>query len=89
MGAGTFLTFESHWQTKKTVMFRTKGYAAHSAHEPLKPFSFDRREPTPTDVQIEILFCGVCHSDLHIARNECGFTAYPCVPGHEIVGQRS
>jgi uncharacterized zinc-type alcohol dehydrogenase-like protein len=53
-------------------MFTTKGYAAHSAHEPLKPFSFDRREPTPTDVQIEILFCGVCHSDLHIARNEWG-----------------
>ena len=50
-------------------MFTTKGYAAHSAHEPLKPFSFERREPTPTDVQIEILFCGVCHSDLHIARN--------------------
>ena len=68
-------------------MFTTKGYAAHSAHEPLKPFSFERREPTPTDVQIEILFCGVCHSDLHIARNEWGFTTYPCVPGHEIVGR--
>ena len=68
-------------------MFSTKGYAAHSAHEPLKPFAFERREPTPTDVQIEILFCGVCHSDLHIARNEWGFTTYPCVPGHEIVGR--
>jgi uncharacterized zinc-type alcohol dehydrogenase-like protein len=68
-------------------MFTTKGYAAHSAHEALKPFSFERREPTPTDVQIEILFCGVCHSDLHIARNEWGFTTYPCVPGHEIVGR--
>jgi len=68
-------------------MFTTKGYAAYSAHEPLKPFSFDRREPTPTDVQIEILFCGVCHSDLHIARNKWGFTTYPCVPGHEIVGR--
>jgi alcohol dehydrogenase (NADP+) len=67
-------------------MFTTKGYAAHSAHEPLKPFSFERREPTPTDVQIEILFCGVCYSDLHIVRNEWGFTTYPCVPGHEIVG---
>jgi hypothetical protein len=53
-------------------MFTTKGYAAHSALEPLKPFSFERREPTPTDVQIEILFCGVCHLDLHIARNEWG-----------------
>jgi NADPH:quinone reductase-like Zn-dependent oxidoreductase len=68
-------------------MFSTKGYAAHSAHEPLKLFSFERREPTPSDVQIEILFCGVCHSDLHIARNECDFTTYPCAPGHEIVGR--
>jgi len=68
-------------------MFTTKGYAAHSAHEPLKPFTFERREPTPSDVQIEILFCGVCHSDLHTARNEWGSTTYPCVPGHEIVGR--
>ena len=51
-------------------MFATKGYATHAADEPLKPFSFERRDPTPNDVQIEILFCGVCHSDLHIARNE-------------------
>jgi alcohol dehydrogenase (NADP+) len=55
--------------------------------EPLKPFSFQRRDPTPKDVQLEILFCGVCHSDLHIARNEWGGTTYPCVPGHEIVGR--
>jgi hypothetical protein len=55
---------------EEDVMFKTKGYAAHSAHEPLKPFLFERREPAPTDVQIEILFCGVCHWDLHIARNE-------------------
>jgi len=68
-------------------MFTTKGYAANSADEPLKPFSFERREPTPSDVQIEILFCGVCHSDLHVARNEWRFTTYPCVPGHEIVGR--
>jgi uncharacterized zinc-type alcohol dehydrogenase-like protein len=68
-------------------MFTTKGYAAHSAHEPLKPFTFERREPTPVDVRIEILFCGVCHSDLHTARNEWGSTTYPCVPGHEIVGR--
>jgi len=68
-------------------MFATKGYATHAAHEPLKPFSLERRDPTPSDVQIEILFCGVCHSDLHIARNEWGFTTYPCVPGHEIVGR--
>ncbi len=68
-------------------MFATKGYATHAAREQLKPFSFERRDPTPSDVQIEILFCGVCHSDLHIARNEWGFTTYPCVPGHEIVGR--
>lgn len=68
-------------------MFLTKGYAAHSAGEPLKPFSFERRDPGPEDVQIEIQFCGICHSDLHIARNEWGRTQYPCVPGHEIVGR--
>jgi len=68
-------------------MFSTKGYATHGAHEALKPFSFERRDPMPGDVQIEILFCGVCHSDLHIARNEWGSTTYPCVPGHEIVGR--
>jgi uncharacterized zinc-type alcohol dehydrogenase-like protein len=65
----------------------TKGYGTHAAHEPLKPFSFERREPTATDVQLEILYCGVCHSDLHMARNEWGGTNYPCVPGHEIVGR--
>src|SRR5436189_5337553 len=69
------------------MMYPTKGYATHSATEPLKPFSFERREPGATDVQIEILFCGVCHSDLHIARNEWDGTTYPCVPGHEIVGR--
>ena len=69
-------------------MYSTKGYAAHAAQEQLKPFSFERRDPTPSDVQIEILFCGVCHSDIHIARNEWGgTTSYPCVPGHEIVGR--
>ena len=68
-------------------MFATKGYATHAADQPLKPFLFERRDPTPRDVQIEILFCGICHSDLHIARNEWGGTIYPCVPGHEIVGR--
>ncbi len=72
---------------KIDLMFATKGYATHAADEPLKPFSFERRDPTPRDVQIEILFCGICHSDLHIARNEWGGTIYPCVPGHEIVGR--
>jgi uncharacterized zinc-type alcohol dehydrogenase-like protein len=65
----------------------TRGYAAYGAQEPLKPFAFERRDPKPTDVLLEILFCGVCHSDLHTARNEWGRTAYPCVPGHEIVGR--
>ena len=68
-------------------MSSTKAYAASAANSPLAPFSFDRREPTPKDVQIDILFCGVCHSDLHIARNEWGGTTYPCVPGHEIAGR--
>lgn len=66
---------------------QTIGYATNSARSPLAPFSFPRREPGPRDVQIEILFCGVCHSDLHTARNEWGNTTYPCVPGHEIVGR--
>jgi len=68
-------------------MFATQGYATHAADQPLKPFSFERRDPTPRDVQIEILFCGICHTDIHIARNEWGGTIYPCVPGHEIVGR--
>lgn len=66
---------------------RTIGYAANSAHSPLAPFSFERREPGPRDIQIEILYCGVCHSDLHTLRNEWQGTIYPCVPGHEIVGR--
>jgi uncharacterized zinc-type alcohol dehydrogenase-like protein len=68
-------------------MYPTKGYAARSKTSPLAPFSFDRRDPGPADVQIEILFCGVCHSDIHTARGEWGGTKYPCVPGHEIVGR--
>jgi uncharacterized zinc-type alcohol dehydrogenase-like protein len=68
-------------------MYSTKAYAAPSATSPLTPFSFDRREPTPNDVQLDILFCGVCHSDLHTVRDEWGGTTYPCVPGHEIVGR--
>ncbi len=69
-------------------MYPTKGYAAQSASSPLSPFSFQRRDPKAADVQIDILYCGVCHSDLHTARNEWGgSTIYPCVPGHEIVGR--
>jgi alcohol dehydrogenase (NADP+) len=62
-------------------------FAASSATAPLAPLSIPRRDPLPSDVEIDILFCGVCHSDLHFARNEWGMTIYPCVPGHEIVGR--
>src|SRR3954454_12851336 len=65
----------------------TKAYAAQSATSPLAPFSITRREPLPTDIVIDILYCGVCHSDLHQARNEWRNTTYPVVPGHEIVGR--
>ena len=65
----------------------TKSFAAQSATTPLAPWTIERRSPKPHDVQIEILYCGVCHSDLHTARNEWHGTIYPCVPGHEIVGK--
>ncbi|WP_171476011.1 NAD(P)-dependent alcohol dehydrogenase [Frigoriglobus tundricola] len=65
------------------------GYAATDASVALAPFDFLRRDVGPTDVQIDILFCGVCHSDIHTARNEWLGTVYPCVPGHEIVGRVS
>jgi len=68
-------------------MFACTGYAAQSAEAPLGPFSFQRRDPGPEDVQIEILYCGVCHSDLHTVRNDWTGTVYPVVPGHEIVGR--
>ena len=67
-----------------------RGYAAYSSNEPMAPFSFERRDLRPEDVQIDILYCGVCHSDLHTVRNEWEVvmtTTYPCVPGHEIVGR--
>jgi uncharacterized zinc-type alcohol dehydrogenase-like protein len=64
-----------------------KAYGAHAADKPLEPLDITRRAPGPHDVQIDILFCGVCHSDLHTVRSEWGGTLYPCVPGHEIVGR--
>jgi uncharacterized zinc-type alcohol dehydrogenase-like protein len=66
---------------------KTKAYAAQSASTPLAPFEIERRELEKTDVAIEILHSGVCHSDLHQARNEWNGTTYPCVPGHEILGR--
>ena len=68
-------------------MLQTRGYAARGPAEALAPFSFERREPGPRDVLIEIQYCGVCHSDIHQARDEWGGSIYPMVPGHEIVGR--
>ena len=65
----------------------SKGFAALDAQSPLAPFAFSRREPGATEIAVEILYCGVCHSDLHMARNEWGQSIYPLVPGHEIVGR--
>ena len=64
-----------------------KAFGTEAAAAPLNQLNINRRIPTPHDVEIEILFCGVCHSDLHTARNEWHGTTYPCVPGHEIVGK--
>jgi alcohol dehydrogenase (NADP+) len=64
-----------------------KAYGTEAAEAPLDRLNIDRRKPTPHDVEIEILFCGVCHSDIHTARGEWAGTKYPCVPGHEIVGK--
>jgi uncharacterized zinc-type alcohol dehydrogenase-like protein len=66
---------------------KTSGFAAKSATSPLAPFFFERRTPGAQDVHIDILYCGVCHSDLHMVRNEWRGTVYPVVPGHEIVGR--
>ncbi len=68
-------------------MPNAKAFSTPSATSPLALASIQRREPTPQDVQIQILFCGVCHTDLHISRNDWRGTTYPCVPGHEIIGR--
>jgi alcohol dehydrogenase (NADP+) len=67
-------------------MIKTRAYAAYSATTPLEPFAFERRDPGPNDVVVEIAYCGVCHSDIHQARGEWGNSTFPMVPGHEIVG---
>ncbi|MEJ2592363.1 MAG: NAD(P)-dependent alcohol dehydrogenase [Candidatus Thiodiazotropha sp.] len=69
------------------MTMKIQGYATHAPTDDLKPFDFERREARADDVVIEILYCGVCHSDLHTARNDWGGTVYPVVPGHEIVGR--
>jgi alcohol dehydrogenase (NADP+) len=68
-------------------MYKAKAYAVQTQTSPLAPFDFHRRDPGDHDVQIQILYCGVCHTDVHIARNDWHGTTYPCVPGHEIVGR--
>ncbi len=65
---------------------RTKSYAAQAPDKPLEYYEFDRREPTEHDVEFEVQFCGVCHSDIHTARGDWGEVEYPCITGHEIVG---
>jgi uncharacterized zinc-type alcohol dehydrogenase-like protein len=65
----------------------SKGYGTPNAHSPLAPFNFTRREPGPSEIAVDILYCGVCHTDLHMVRNEWGNSIYPLVPGHEIVGR--
>jgi uncharacterized zinc-type alcohol dehydrogenase-like protein len=71
----------------KPTCYSTKAFSATSAASPLAPTTIQRREPAGSDVRIDILYCGVCHSDLHFARNEWHFTQYPAVPGHEIIGR--
>src|SRR6266581_2705044 len=68
-------------------MIPVKGYAAQNSTSLLAPFNFQRREPGPNDVLIDILYCGICHSDLHFVRNDFGKSIYPMVPGHEIAGK--
>jgi alcohol dehydrogenase (NADP+) len=70
-------------------MLNSKGYAAQNASTPLAPWNFQRRTPASRDVQIDILYCGVCHSDVHQVRDEWGGSIFPMVPGHEIVGRVS
>ncbi len=68
-------------------MLQTRGYATKGPTSVLEPFTFERRDPGPHDVLIEILYCGICHSDIHQARDEWGGAIFPMVPGHEIVGR--
>lgn len=69
------------------MTIQVKGFAAQTSTSPLAPFTFERRDMRDNDVEIDILYCGVCHSDLHQARNDWGFATFPVVPGHEIIGR--
>ena len=77
----------THVLTGVIDMLKSYGYAAYNSQTPLRTYHFNRRDPGPQDVLIEIMYCGVCHSDIHQARNEWKGTSYPVVPGHEIVGR--
>src|SRR3979490_3214555 len=77
----------SLFHNKIHSMIPTKGYAAPNATSKLTPFNFERREVGVNDIQIEIIYCGVCHSDIHQVRDEWGGSTFPMVPGHEIVGK--
>lgn len=72
---------------KTETLLKTAAYGTHAADKPLEPLTIERRQPGPRDVQIDILYCGVCHTDIHFVRNEWGGTVYPIVPGHEIIGR--
>lgn len=74
-------------QALPVLMHVTSSFAAFNSSDELKPYQFDRRDVGAKDVQIDILYCGVCHSDIHMAHNDWGFTHYPIVPGHEIIGR--
>lgn len=68
-------------------MIPTKSYAVQKAGDTLAPFNFERRNPGPHDIEIDILYCGVCHTDIHLVNNDWGISVYPMVPGHEIIGK--
>ena len=68
-------------------MIPVKSYAAQKEKDNLAPYNFERRDPRPQDVVIEILYCGVCHTDIHLRNNDWGISIYPMVPGHEIIGR--
>ena len=80
-------TADSATATTTPTRLSTRAYAATSATTPLAPFTIERREPGPHDILIDILYCGVCHSDIHQARGEWGQSTFPMVPGHEIIGK--